>query len=259
MSDIDFLRTRLTEEGFSVLNGAQNHGTAALPVEVWVRENPYSLVPIPVRGEQEDDYSWNSRIAVANSAFETELQQSNALPTVDVPFTPAFTAPQPMGAQNETGDSNFVEDNSAPTGFYGGEQIDPSEYVAPQYDSEELEEEEIHQVDDAFDPSNYYSADTPEIRALSERVAQERRQREEQEAQRKAAEEESARLEREREEKEKAAKESAAEKENASQLVVPSSHVSGLSERAALLKIRLSLIATLKDIDARLDSLGSDQ
>lgn len=103
MNEVQQLREQLEESGFTLLEDERVQSDNVLNVEAWVRYAPYALIPIPIRGEYEDDTSYNYRIAVANSSIEelfaqdaqaaVQLSQQHLDPVVEVPFAEQIDEP----------------------------------------------------------------------------------------------------------------------------------------------------------------------
>ena len=95
MTEVQQLREQLEELGFILLKRSEAHAASVLDVEVWVRYTPYALIPIPIRGNSEDDASYNSRISIANDSIadlfvqdENEailLSEEQTEPVVELP------------------------------------------------------------------------------------------------------------------------------------------------------------------------------
>ena len=104
MSELQELQGQLSELGFVLLEDTHTNASAVLQVEVWVRYTPYALIPIPIRGEEESDESYNSRIAIANESiadiFEQDAAEATLLQQVDVP-EPEYVEPQPEYSYDE--------------------------------------------------------------------------------------------------------------------------------------------------------------
>jgi hypothetical protein len=72
MNEVQQLRDQLQELGFTVLHdyNETHSSNSVLSVEAWVRNSPYALIPIPMRDEDEDDYSFGRRVNIANESIE---------------------------------------------------------------------------------------------------------------------------------------------------------------------------------------------
>jgi len=108
MSEAQKLREQLEELGFTLLEDSRENASAVLTVEAWVRYSPYALIPIPIRGDDESDASYNSRVEIANESIEDLFaQDARDAVLLEHQDTEPYVEPQPQYDSEEPADAAY--------------------------------------------------------------------------------------------------------------------------------------------------------